>query len=106
VTKLLVAVVREPYVDPVLEALIAEGHRVTGLRSFGGFLREDNRTLVLAVEDSQRQEVIDIFARVCVSGEVEVPLFVSERLSDWREATVRHAGATIFVLPLEEIIRT
>jgi len=103
---LMIAVVREPFVEPVLDALLKDGHRVTGLRSFGGFLKEDSRTLLLAVEDAKRQAVIDIFTRVGIAEDVEVPLFVSERLSDWRASTVHHAGATIFVVPLSEIIRT
>jgi uncharacterized protein YaaQ len=104
--ELLVAVVRKGHVDGVLEALVAAGHRVTGLSSFGGFLREDSRTLFLAVNESDRQAVIDIFARECAGADVEVPLFVSERLSDWRDQTVHHAGATIFVLPLTALVRT
>lgn len=105
-SELLVAVVRKGHVDGVIEALVAEGHRVTGLSSFGGFLREESRTLFLAVKEEDRQAIIDIFARECAGADVEVPLFVSERLSDWRAATVHHAGATIFVLPLSAIVRT
>lgn len=105
-SELLIAVVRKGQVDGVIEALVAEGHRVTGLHSFGGFLREDSRTLLLAVDEADRQAVVDIFERECAGAEVEVPLFVSERLSDWRAQTVHHAGATIFVLPLAAVVRT
>ena len=105
-SELLIAVVRETHVDAVLDALVADGHRVTGVHSFGGFLREDSRTLFVAVEQDQRQAVLDIFARLCAGTEVEVPLFTSERLKDWRAATVHHAGATIFIVPLAGIIRT
>jgi uncharacterized protein YaaQ len=105
-SELLVAVVRDVHVDPVLEALTQAGHRATGLRSFGGFFRQDSSTLILAVEDEERQDVIDIFERICVGEEVEVPLFLQDRIQDWREATVQHAGATIFILPLAGIVRT
>jgi len=105
-SQLLIAVVREHHVDAAIEALVAAGHRVTGLRSFGGFLREDSRTLVLAVEDERVQGVLDIFQRTCEGEEVEVPLVLMERLRDWREATVQHAGATIFIVPLNGIVRT
>jgi uncharacterized protein YaaQ len=104
-SKLLIAVVREPNVDPLLDRLIAAGQRVTVVTSFGGFLRADSKTLVLAVEDDELDRVIDVFSQTR-GEEVEVPLVVTERLVDWRAATVHHAGATIFILPLERIVRT
>jgi uncharacterized protein YaaQ len=104
-SKLLVAVVREVNVDPLLAALIADGRRVTVVPSYGGFLREDSRCLLLAVADDQVANVLEIFGRM--SGEdVEVPLFVRERLVDWRATTVHYAGATIFILPLDGIVQT
>ena len=105
-SELLIAVVRETHVDAVLEALVAGGHRVTGMPSFGGFLREDSRTLFVAIEQDQREAVVEIFARLCAGAEVEVPLFLRERLADWRLTTVHHAGATIFIVPLAGVIRT
>ena len=105
-SELLIAVVRETNVDAVVDALVADGHRVTGLQSFGGFLREDSRTLLVAVEPDERPAVLEIFARLCRGTEVEVPLFTRERLKDWRAATVHHAGATIFIVPLAGTVRT
>lgn len=105
-SELLIAVVRDVHVDPVLEALTDAGHRATGLRSFGGFFRHDSSTLLIAVEEAQRQDVIDIFERICVGEEVEVPLFLQERIQDWRAVTVQHAGATIFIVPLSGVVRT
>ncbi len=105
-SELLVAVVRDVHVDPVLEALTDAGHRATGFRSFGGFFRQDSSTLLVAVEDDERQDVVDIFERVCSGEEVEEPLFLQERIQDWRAKTVQYAGATIFVVPLTGIVRT
>ena len=105
-SELLVAVVRDIHVDPVLEALTDAGHRATGVRSFGGFFRQDSSTLFVAVEDDERQDVIDIFERICTGEEVEVPLFLQDRIQDWRAATVQYAGATIFIVPLAGIVRT
>jgi uncharacterized protein YaaQ len=105
-SELLIAVVRETHVDAVLHALVADGHRVTGLPSFGGFLREDSRTLFVAIEQDQRQTVLEIFGRLCAGTEVEVPLYLRERLTDWRSTTVHHAGATIFIVPLAAVVRT
>ena len=105
-SQLLIAVVREHHVDAALDALVESGQRVTGFHSFGGFLREDSRALMLAVEDDRLQGVLDIFQRTCKGEEVEVPLVLMERLKDWRAATVQHAGATIFIVPLSGIVRT
>ncbi|HUG29309.1 MAG TPA: cyclic-di-AMP receptor [Candidatus Limnocylindria bacterium] len=104
-SQLLIAIVREQDAEGALEALVAEGHRVTGFRTFGGFLRENNRTLMVAVDDANSQGVIDIFERTCHGGEVEVPLVLMDRLKDWQAATVVHAGATIFVVSLADVIR-
>jgi uncharacterized protein YaaQ len=104
--ELLIAVVRESQAEAVIDALVDAGHRVTGIPSFGGFLREGSRTLFLAVDESDRQSVVDIFARECSGAEVEVPLFVRERLTDWHGERVHHAGATIFILSLNAIVRT
>jgi uncharacterized protein YaaQ len=105
-SQLLIAVLRTNHVDAAIEALVEGGFRVTGFQSFGGFLREDSRTLLLAVDDERVQDALDIFQRTCEGEEVEVPLVLMERLKDWREATVQHAGATIFIVPLNGIVRT
>ena len=105
-SELLIAVVREGNVSEVLDALVQAGHRATAFQTLGGFLREENRTVMLAVEEEQRQQVIEIFARICHGEEVEVPLVVIGRLADWRASTVHHGGATIFIVPLADIVRT
>lgn len=103
---LLVAVVRDDHVDGALDALHEANHRATVLHSMGGFLRQDNSTLLVAIEDHQEAEVVEIFERTCQGEEVEVPLVLLERLKDWRASVVQHAGATIFVVPLKGIVRT
>jgi len=103
---LLVAVIRDDHVEAALDALHEANLRATVLRSMGGFLREDNSTLLVAIEDHQEAGVIDIFERTCQGEEVEVPLVLLERLKDWRASVVQHAGATIFVVPLKGIVRT
>ena len=44
-SKLLVAVVHELDADKVITALQEEGHRVTRIRSTGGYLQIENSTL-------------------------------------------------------------
>lgn len=103
---LLVAVVRDNHVDGAVDALHEAGHRATIVPSIGGFLREQNSTLLVAIEDEQEAAVLDVFARSCPGEEVEVPLVLLGRLKDWRASVVQHAGATIFIVPLKGITRT
>ena len=104
-SKLLVAFVHREDADPAADALRAAGHRFTQMPSIGGFLGSDNATFVFGVEDAAEGEIVKIFEGVCHAREVEVPLVLMERLSEWRARTVRHGGATILVAELERIIR-
>ncbi|HET7678489.1 MAG TPA: cyclic-di-AMP receptor [Candidatus Limnocylindrales bacterium] len=101
--KLLLAVVHADDTGPVLEALREAGHRATRIPSAGGYLDIGNATIMMGVEDAAVPEVRDIFERICTPREVPVPPVLLGRLSEWR-ASVRHGGATIFVLELAEII--
>ncbi|MEX1171622.1 MAG: cyclic-di-AMP receptor [Chloroflexota bacterium] len=102
-SKLLVAIVHELDADKVITALEVDGHRVTQLRSSGGYLRTDNSTLVLGVEDAVAA-VLAILERECSSRDIELPPVVVGRLEDL-PAMVRHGGATVFLADLEAILR-
>jgi uncharacterized protein YaaQ len=104
VSKLLVAIVHELDTDKVIRALQADGHRVTQLRSSGGYLRMDNSTLVLGLEDDEVAAVLGILERECSSREIELPSVLLGRLEDLPEL-VRHGGATVFLSDLEAILR-
>jgi uncharacterized protein YaaQ len=105
VSKLLVAVVHELDADQVIAALEEEGHRVTRIPSIGGYLRMDNATLLMGVEDEAVSEVLAIFERECSSREIELPLVLVGRLKDKLPHMIRHGGATVFVADLEGIVR-
>jgi uncharacterized protein YaaQ len=104
-SKLVLGVVHQSDSDAVAEGLRMAGHRFTRLVSMGGFLGETNTTFLLAAEDAVLDEVQEIFAQTTGAREVELPLVLLERLDDWREATVRHGGATILIVDLERIVR-
>lgn len=103
--KLLIVIVQDADADPVAAALRDEGHRFTRLASSGGFLGTPNTTLILAVEDVAVADVVDVIRANCSMREVELPLVLSERLSDWRQRAVTYGGATILVSDLAEVIR-
>lgn len=50
--KLTVFIVDNNRVDATVDALVAQGFRVTRLASTGGFLRRGNTTLLVAMEDT------------------------------------------------------
>jgi uncharacterized protein YaaQ len=104
-SKLLVAVVHDLDADQVITALERAGHRVTWLRSTGGFLRIDNTTLLIGIEDEAMPDVMAILERECSSRDIELPLIVAGRLKDELPQVVRHGGATVFVLEVAGIER-
>lgn len=63
--KLVIAIVRDVDDNAVIDALVAQGYRVTRVASTGGFLRKGNVTLLIGVEESQVQAVLDTLRGVC-----------------------------------------
>ncbi len=104
-SKLLIAFVHHDDAEPVAEALRAAGIRFTLMPSIGGFLGSDNATFVFGVDDALEQPIIEILEKVCHHRDVEVPLVMTERLADWKAATVAHGGATLLIADLERIVR-
>jgi uncharacterized protein YaaQ len=104
-SKMLVAFVHHDDAESVAEALREAGHRFTHLPSVGGFLGSDNSTFVFGVEDEADAAIIGIFEGCCRGRDLEVPLILTDRLSDWQARTVSYGGATILVADLARIIR-
>lgn len=63
--KLIIAIVRDTDDRPVVDRLVAQGHRVTRVASTGGFLRRGNVTLLIGVDAPQVQPVIDLLRETC-----------------------------------------
>ncbi len=104
-SKLLIAIVHHDDAEPAAEALRAAGHRFTRMPSIGGFLGSDNATFVFGVEDHEEAAIVGIFEDVCHRRDVEVPLVLTERLSEWKARTVSYGGATILIADLDRIVR-
>lgn len=62
--KLMIAILQ---VDdrPVIETLVAHGHRVTRVASTGGFLRRGNVTLLIGVEEQEVESVLSLLREMC-----------------------------------------
>lgn len=104
--RLLVVIVQAADAEGVVDALTADGFRVTWLRSTGGFLKKENATILVAVAgDAAYEQVLAILERRSSGRDVELPPVLLGRLSDWKETVVHQAGAIVFVVPLEHIAR-
>lgn len=63
--KLIVAILRDEDSEPVSQALISEGFRVTRIASTGGFLRRGSTTMMIGVEDEKVDNAIDLVRENC-----------------------------------------
>jgi uncharacterized protein YaaQ len=104
--KLVVAFVHGADSGRVVTALREADLRVTALESRGGFLRARNSTLMIGVEDAQVPTVMDIIEANCQTRTEQVPLELLGGMdTSWLPTEVRHGGATVFVLPVDEVRR-
>jgi len=106
VAKLLIAVVHAQDAGQLVEALRGAELRVTEVLSRGGFLQARNAMLYIGVEDDQVANAMRLIEENCQSRTETLP---AEPLgpfeANWIPAEVTHGGATVFVVPLDEIRR-
>jgi uncharacterized protein YaaQ len=106
VPKLLIAVVHAQDASALVEALRAADLRVTEVLSRGGFLQARNAMLHIGVEDDQVQLAMGLIEENCRSRTESVPAELLGGLdANWLPTEVTHGGATVFVVPLDEIRR-
>lgn len=107
--KLVLAVVQRQDAGELLEALTAHGHRVTRVSSEGGFLREGNVTLLIAVEDYQIEPLLQSIREHCNTRTRYVsplpPVAESGEFYPPSPIEVQIGGATVFVLKTEGVAR-
>jgi uncharacterized protein YaaQ len=66
--KMILAIVRDSDNEPVSQALIGAGFRVTRIASTGGFLRRGSSTLMVGVENEKVDEAIDVIRNSAAPG--------------------------------------
>jgi uncharacterized protein YaaQ len=106
VPKLLIAVVHQDDAGQLVDALRGAEIRVTEVLSRGGFLQARNAMLYIGVEDEQVPAAMKLIEENCRSRVQEVaadPLGALE--ASFLPTQVTHGGATVFVVPIEEIRR-
>src|SRR4051812_15423901 len=99
--KLVIAVVQRQDAGELVEALTAQGHRVTRISSEGGFLREGNVTLLFGWEEGVVAPLLHTIRDHCYPP----PRYVPPRPpgAEWGDFSppvpveVQVGGATIFV---------
>jgi uncharacterized protein YaaQ len=78
--KLIISVLRDVDNEPVSQALVDQGFRVTRIASTGGFLRRGSSTLMIGVEDDKVDRAIELIKNSLTSpvepGVNRVNLFV------------------------------
>ena len=104
--KLLIAVVHSDDAGRTVEALRAADLRVTEVPSRGGFLGARNVMLIAGVEDDQVDVAMKLIDESCHSRTENVPVEMLGGIdANWLPTEVTHGGATVFVLPIEQIKR-
>ncbi len=63
--KLIVAIVQDHDNEPISQALISAGFRVTRIASSGGWLRRGSTTLMIGVENEQLNDAIRLIREYC-----------------------------------------
>ena len=107
--KLVLAVVQRQDAGELLDALTSQGHRVTRISSEGGFLREGNVTLLIAVQDHQIEPLIQTIREHCYTRTRYVsplpPVAESGEFYPPSPVEVQVGGATVFVLRAGDVLR-
>jgi uncharacterized protein YaaQ len=104
--KLLIAIVHQDDAGALVDALRAADLRLTEVPSRGGFLRARNVMIHMGLEDDQLPLALRLIEENCRSRSMSVPLEPLGGLeASWLPTEVTHGGATVFVLPMDEIRR-
>ena len=104
--KLLMAIVQADDNSDVMDALTHAGYRVTKIASQGGWLRRENSTLLIGLQDNQVWHAIALLKRVAgrrtqttyAHGDVTIGLPPEESI-------IEVGGVTLFVLDVEGVER-
>jgi len=106
--KLVVMVVSNQNAPMLVEELVDKGIRVTRLVSSGGFFRWGNTTLLSGVEDDEIPLVLQIVNDFVQKKKLEKieKADKDQDISNRQKKSIYTEGmATIFILPIEKVIR-
>jgi len=100
--KLVIAIVHSEDASTLVDALTDKDYRVTRLRSSGGFLKQENATVMLGVEEGQVEDVIAVIRATCHKRDQFInpmpPLMEPGEFYMPYPVEVSFGGATVFVV--------
>mgnify|MGYP001180919817 FL=1 len=107
--KLIFAVIQGKDADALLTALRERGYRSTQINSAGGFLRENNVTVLIGVEDQHVPDVMRVIKQNCYTRTQYVnpllPIMEPGEFYVPNPVEVQVGGATVFVLNVQRLER-
>jgi uncharacterized protein YaaQ len=100
--KMVMAVVQADDARQVTDALVNAGHRVTRMATTGGWLRRENVTLLIGVEEEQLDDVLRLLNQTSQrrTALLSMPLEISGTVNA-EVFNVEIGGATVFILDVE-----
>lgn len=102
--KLVIAVVQGKDAEGLMGALRQGNYRATQINSSGGFLRENNVTIMTGVNDAQVPDVFRLIRENCYTRTQYVnpllPIMEPGEFYMPSPVEVQVGGATVFVLPI------
>lgn len=106
--KLIIAIINNDDASEVMSNLTKAGYSATKLSTSGGFLRTGNITLLIGVEKSKVDEVINIIGEYSSQRKKITPVnstYLGESMLSSMPIEVTVGGATVFVLDVEQFYR-
>ena len=101
--KMIIAILNADDASTVVQNLMKNGFSVTKLSTTGGFLRAGNVTVLIGVDNSKVQDVIDMISTYSKSRKQLIPTTSEAGINFYPSMPVEVTvgGATIFVLDVE-----
>jgi uncharacterized protein YaaQ len=100
--KLVIAIIHSEDASTLVDALTDKDYRVTRLRSSGGFLKQENATVMLGVEEAQVEDVMAVIRETCHARSQYInpmpPLMEPGEFYMPYPVEVSFGGATVFVV--------
>jgi uncharacterized protein YaaQ len=102
--KLIIATIQDQDTDRVVARLTEQKHRVTRVGSTGGFLQQGNTTLLIGVDDSQIEPVVNILKSFSQRRTQYMPMATGAApngVAMYNYVEVEVGGATVFILDVD-----
>ena len=107
--KLVIAIVHPEDAGALVDALTDKEYRVTRLQSQGGFLKQNNASILVGVEETQVEDVLATIRVTCHARTQHIspmpPIMEPGEFYMPYPVEVEVGGATVFVLPVERFER-